>query len=223
MANNDITILYYTANRISEYFARNVQENILEASDGAPIVSVSHEPIDFGRNICVGRIQPATYNIYKQILIGAMLVDTPYVACTEDDSLYTQEHFQYRPPVHAFSYNVNRWQVSKDSYFFRRRASMCMCVVTTQLLVHTLCQRFAKFPKFLNRKEATGWGEPGRKERQLGLPSVPLERFETEIPCLTFNHRESTGGVRKVLDSDVIQTELEFWGGVKDLWNNIHK
>jgi hypothetical protein len=68
---------------------------------------------------------PQSPQLYKQILMGAMLVKTPFIGCAEDDSLYTREHFSYRPPLTAFGYNTNRWQVSRDVYFFRRRASMC--------------------------------------------------------------------------------------------------
>lgn len=219
---NDITILYYTANQISDHFAEKVQQNIVWASRGAPIISISHKPIDFGHNICAAGLQPATYNIYKQILIGAMLAQTPYIGCAEDDSLYVEQHFDYRPPLDTFGYNTNRWQIGKNIYFFRRRASMCMCIAPTELLVKTLCEKFAKFPRFLNREEATGWGEPGRKESKLGLPSVKFTTFETELPCLTFNHRESTGGMRKILDSDVVEETLPFWGTAKDVWARIH-
>lgn len=220
--NNDLTILYYTANRITEYFATNVQQNISEASDGAMIISISHKPINFGHNICVAGLEPATYNIYKQILMGAMLAKTPYIGCAEDDSLYTKEHFTYRPPLTAFGYNTNRWQVNSDVYFFRCRASMCMCIAPTELLIQTLCLRFAKFPRFLNREEAVGWGEPGRKEKQLGLSSVELTTFETKTPLLTFNHRQSTGGVRRTLDRDTIRENLPPWGDAKDVWAKVH-
>jgi hypothetical protein len=219
---NDITILYYTANRISDYFARNVQQNIIESSGGAPIISVSHKPIDFGHNICIPGLTPGTYNIYKQILIGAMAAHTPYIGCAEDDSLYTEDHFSFRPPLDTFAYNDHRYQVDPNMYFLRRRASMCMCIAPTELLVETLCQRYAKFPRFLSREECGGWGEPGRKEHKLGLPKVPLMNYQTEIPTLTFNHRSSTGGRRKIMETDVLAETLPHWGPVTDLWAQVH-
>lgn len=219
---NDITILYYTANRITDYFADNVRRNIVAASSGAPIISISHQPIDFGHNICIPGLEPGTYNIYKQILIGAMATNTPYIGCAEDDSLYTTEHFAFRPPLDKFGYNSHRYQVDPDQFFLRRRASMCMCIAPTELLVETLCQRYAKFPHFLSREECGGWGEPGRKEHQLGLPKVDLMTYETEIPTLTFNHRRSTGGRRRIMRSDILAEELPHWGPVKDVWAKVH-
>ena len=99
---------------------------------------------------------------------------------------------------------------------------MCMCIAPTELLVETLCQRYAKFPHFLSREECGGWGEPGRKEKQLGLPQPDLMIYETEIPTLTFNHRRSTGGRRRVMKSDILAEELPHWGSVKDVWANVH-
>ena len=219
---SDLTILYYTANRVSDYFANNVRQNIVESSDGAPIISISHQPIDFGHNVWIPGLEVGTYNIYKQILIGAMMAQTPYIGCAEDDSLYTLEHFSFRPPMDQFAYNTHRYQVDPEIYFLRRRASMCMCVAPTELLVETLCQRFAKFPRFLSRSECGGWGEPGRKEHQLGLPRPALVTYETDVPTLTFNHRQSTGGRRKMLESDTLTDTLPHWGSVTDLWASVH-
>ena len=223
--NEDITILYYTANRINEYFAANVQQNIIEASDGARIISISHRPISFGDNVCVWDLEPSAYNIYKQILIGAMLAKTPYIGCAEDDSLYTKEHFAYRPPLDSFGYNLNRWQVNSNFYFYRERVNMAMCIASTELLVQTLCQRFAKFSHFLSREEmgeVGGFGEPGRFEVRLGLSPHPIVTFKTEIPSLTFNHRDSTGGKRKIMQSDVLRETLPHWGEVCSLWKTVH-
>ena len=49
---NDLTLLYYTANKIPETFGQNVRNHLLSLfPEGIPIISVSHKPIDFGKNI----------------------------------------------------------------------------------------------------------------------------------------------------------------------------
>ena len=68
---NDLTIIFYTANHISDYFMANIQKQLLKAIGDTPIISVSHKPMKFGQNICVGEIGRSTYNLYKQVLIGA--------------------------------------------------------------------------------------------------------------------------------------------------------
>ncbi len=220
---DDLSVLYYTANRISEFFARNVRDHLEQLLAGAvPIVSVSQKPINFGRNLCVGMIGASTYNTYRQILDAAEVAETKYVACCEDDCLYVPEHFQYRPPLDTFAYNVNRWTAGPQRFFHRKRAGMCMCIAPRKLLVRTLKQRFAKYPEPLDREGATGWGEPGRLEHKLGLPPVKLLVFETETPTLCFNHRPSVGGVRRQMPRDDVQETLEPWGNATELWTAIH-
>lgn len=219
----DLTVLYYTANRISDFFAESIRNDIKRLAGEAPIISVSFKPIDFGRNICIGDCGiPSAYLIYQQILIGAMFADTKYIICCEDDSMYTSEHFLKRPKEGHFAYNVNRWNVNPNMYYYRRRAGMCMCIAERDLLVQTLHQRFAKFPCRLLRLELVNWGEPGRRDVHLGLPQPPLEVFETSEPTLTFNHRDSCGGARKVLTSDKVCDELPAWGLASDLWKKVH-
>lgn len=217
----DITILYYTANIIPEFFANNVREQLLLASNGIPIISVSQKPIDFGENICVEDLTPSIYNIYVQIYMGANNVKTKYVVCCEDDSLYVPEHFTRRPCEDAFAYNVNRWNVDETGvFFYRHRRGMCMCIAPTQLLIDTLEVRLRKYSDpFANIPH---FGEPGRYEIGLGLPPVKLEEFDTKIPCLHFNHMDGQGQRRKLRKVDKIVGDLEYWGNAKELWNRIH-
>lgn len=227
MNDRSITILFYTCNRIDETFANNVRSYLLETSWGIPIVSVSHKPIDFGENICVEGLEPSIYNVYKQILIGAKAAKTDYLACCEDDCLYTPEHFEHRPPIDAFYYNTNRWRVHNDSFLFKHRreataAGMWNCIAPIELMVKTLEARFEKYPV---KGSQIGWGEPGRYERKLGLPPVKSLAFKTEIPNITFSHETSLGGVRRVGPEDIKKPELPYWGNAKELrermWNGI--
>src|SRR3990167_3601524 len=92
----DLTVVYYTSNRIREPFGQRVRDQLLLAVSGAPIVSVSQKPLDFGDNICVGDIGHTYFNIYRQMLTGAKAARTKYVALAEDDTLYSPEHFRDR-------------------------------------------------------------------------------------------------------------------------------
>ena len=220
---NDITIIFYTCNRIDENFAGNIRKGLLEFN--IPIISVSHKLMDFGKNIHVEGLEPCIYNVYKQILIGAKVSKTRYVACCEDDSLYTPEHFEFRPPYDVFAYNINRWRVHNDKFLFKHRpeataAGMWNCIVSTELMIKTLEARFEKYPV---KGSQIGWGEPGRYERKLGLPPVKSLPFRTEIPNITFSHETSLGGFRRVGPEDIKKPELPYWGSAKELrermWN----
>ena len=76
----DLTVIYYTANYLNNRFADRVREQLIRAIGQTPLISVSHKPMDFGENICVGDIGRSVYNIYKQVLIGARAAKTKYVA-----------------------------------------------------------------------------------------------------------------------------------------------
>jgi len=92
------TIIYYTGNTEKESFEKKVRENILRASNGIPIISVSQKPIDFGQNICVGEIGLSYENEYKQVLIGCKAAKTDFLIMAESDTLYPKTgYFDFQP------------------------------------------------------------------------------------------------------------------------------
>ncbi len=64
----DLTIIYCTSNQEDPVFEKKIQDNILKA--GLPIISVSHKPIDFGDNICIGEQEVSYRTLFKQLYIG---------------------------------------------------------------------------------------------------------------------------------------------------------
>jgi hypothetical protein len=222
----DLTIVYYTANLISDKFSRSVRDALMDIIGSTRIVSVSHKPMDFGDNICIGEVVPCCYNLYKQILIGAREVKTKYMACAEDDSLYTLEHLSFRPPADTFAYNANRWNLYKDKFVFRDRLCMSTCIAPTELMVETLGRRFAKFPNVMTKEETPkghGFSEPGLREHDLGLPKVKAMGFKTNDPPIVFWHRPSLGAIRKILEHDIVSHELPYWGDALTLWNRFYE
>jgi len=227
---DDLTLIYYTANKINDNFATNVRNHLLEITENKiPIISVSHKPIDFGTNICVGEIEFSNYNVYKQILIGCKAAKTKYIACCEDDTLYNMEHFSHRPPENTFSYNIHRLNITRQTdgflYFLRNRCGMLMCIAHRDLIIDRLGERFAKFPTLKGTPLKYFCIEPGRpkeKEGDLGFTMSNIDVFETVIPTVTFSHRGSLGGKRKLMDSDIISDTNDYWGSAEDLWRRIY-
>lgn len=239
---SDLTLLYYTANRISERFAVNVLVQLKSCAidvldlEYFPMVFVSHKPMPRGEaSICVGDVPQSIWQVYQNILIGAKAATTKYVACCEDDSLYTPEHFQYRPPDDTFMYNVNRWVITRRMaadgkrreafYYWRERTQMAQCICNRELLIETLEEKFAKYPvspATTDIAKKAGWGEPGRYEKNLGLPLRKRAYFRTTLPNVTFNHSESLMGRRQVHADDPQCTDLPPWGEANDLWSRIH-
>jgi hypothetical protein len=195
-----------TANLIPEPAAKRIRDYLLEVTEHRyPVVSVSQQPIDFGRNICVGAIGRSKYNEYKQILLGVREVTTEYVATVDDDTLYAPVHFEYRPPPGIFSYETNYWfaQDEKDNYWRIRDIAtkgggMWGCIARTEDLLSNLTARFKNYPTdpWLPDSPVSPpmyWGEPGIEDEEYGLPRESYLRRASPEPCVIFIHRESMG------------------------------
>lgn len=230
---DDLTILYYTAARIAKPFAKAIQDELVRAAGpDIPIVCVSHAFIGFGSpEFVIGPAEASIYQVYRNVLAAACAARTPYVACCEDDSLYTVEHFAWTPPRDdVFYYNVNRWvltrRLAEDRrareavFYWRRRTQMAQLLCNRALLVDTLEERFEKYPTPVDHATAkrTGWGEPGRYERNLGLPPRSREYFETQLPNVTINHGVSLMGRRQLRPDDRVERDLPPWGDADRLW-----
>lgn len=246
----DLTVVFYTANRIPLRFQVAVMQELrrsLAVYGRVPIVAVAHWP-DQGAACAVDAelrpdallyvrgVQPSIAQVYRNILMGCEAATTPYVACCEDDTLYVPEHFAYRPAADTFAYNENRVvitrRLSADGrrreafYYHRPRTQMAMGICRRELMIETLRERFAKHPApplDTTVAKKAGWGEPGRYERNLGLPRRALERRPwTRRPNVTFNHGESLMGRRKVNPDDTTWQTIEPWGDADALWERIH-
>lgn len=235
----DLSLLFYTSNRIGQRFAAGVmQELIIATADICPLIVISQNGDDYRRqrqrdilrvaHVIAVAAEPSVWQVYQNILIGAKAAETDFVACCEDDTLYTPDHFTFRPPADTFFYNLNRWWIEEKqgahTYRWRKRTSMCGCIAPRGLLIETLEEKFSKYPVAVSHEEAKrrGWGEPGRYEGNLGLTLRKREFFESKEPIVTFNHRPSLMGKRAAQEADKVTTNLPPWGDATDLWNRIH-
>jgi len=232
---NDLTIIYYTANTIKESVAQKVRDYLLKTTENKiPIISVSQKPLDFGKNICVGEIGKSKYNCYKQILVGAKAAKTRYVACAEDDTLYSKDHFNFRPPnKETFYYDTNMWFCTNDGeyYYWRKdilkdRGGMWGCIVATETLVTNLTKRFSVYPVDPLPSKSLHWGEPGYHDHQYGMKNKAAN-FESEDPNVVFLYRESMGGRHTILHNRLVPTgndnisyNLQSFGGASKLWGS---
>jgi len=219
-----LTIIYYTANRTSPFFEGNIINSLKEAVGDTPIISVSWKPMDLGENILYKAETPSVWHIYKQILVGAERATTKYVACAEDDTIYTKEHFAFRPPEDTFAYNEGHIELRGDNKFiYRGKRNMSTCIVSRDLMVETLRKRFEKFPIPLKPEETRGFAEPGRYEHRLGLPFVKIMGFSTNPPPVVFWHRPSMGGIRALKSADIVTPDHPYWGNAKEMFDKYYK
>lgn len=196
---NDLTILYYTANRLPEVVGFRIREHLQRQHLGYRVVSISQKSIRLGYNVCVGDIGANKYNAYWQIWCGLEFVDTEFVATVDDDTLYMPEHFDHRPPPGEFWYETNYWfcQDGKDHYWrpaeIEKRGGMLGCLARTETLRANLEARFAKFPD-PSAPLPPWWGEPGdpNGDKQYGRADT-LRRVTSARPCVVFIHERSMG------------------------------
>jgi len=128
---NNLTIVYYTANRELPSFEQKIIDNLKHQAGDIPIISVSRKPIDLGKNICVGETPVCYPNSFRQLLIGLKEAKTEFCIAAESDCLYPPEYFQFIPPVNDKVYRyTNLWVHFADrNKFWKKRwveaAQMC--------------------------------------------------------------------------------------------------
>lgn len=133
------TIIYYTANREEERFEQVIRQQILQAADGLPIISVSQKPIDFGQNICVGNVGISNQNAHRQFQIGCVAAKTEYIHAAESDTLYPPEYFQFIPdnPLMAYRTPIYLFRLC-EKQFYRKKASESATVMGREYAIKAI-------------------------------------------------------------------------------------
>lgn len=147
----DATILYYTSNREDEGFESRVRENILKNSNGLPIISISHKPIDFGKNICVGDVGTSGFNMFRQVQIGCLEAKTKFIISAEADCLYPPDYFEFRPERDDKCYRNNNLYVMPDKrsfFFYKSEGATHAQIVGREFYLDTLDKLFKDAPQW---------------------------------------------------------------------------
>lgn len=235
---NNLTVIYYTSNYLEKtnpYFLANTKKQLIKAIDGLPLVVVSQErtfirPDDM--NVVIGNVGRSHLNIYRQILEGAKVATTEFVALAEDDILYSYEHFHNEyigKYPDKFLYDMNKVSVFtwiKPALFSFRHDRMVVnqLIAPRKLLIEALEERFKKITERMMRGEKEEklikyWGDLGRYEDLLGVTVRPTKTFMCKCPSIVFTHENAFGylnhGKKKRL-GDLRIKELDYWGRAED-------
>lgn len=219
--NDDLTVLFLTVNKVPEAWAKFHMDALKAAIGNAKVITISKKPMDFGVNILQTEPENSS-NIYWQMLKGARLATTPYIAIAEDDVLYHFEHFLYRPPEDALIYNMTRWSLftfGEPTYSWRRRIGNFAMIAPRKLMIEALEERFAKYPNGTPLDKTGEIGKP-RTDRRLGLTPRRVIEFCSTIPIIQFSHDfgiEPYQRSHKKRMSLIRAYEIPFWGQSKDL------
>jgi hypothetical protein len=220
---NDLTVIYYTANEISEKFSFSIRKNLAGVvGDSDDLITVSKKSMDYGKNIVVD-LPRHHLSIYRQALLGVKAARTKYIALVEDDVLYTAEHFKYRPAPGVFAYNMSVWSiytwVTPAIFSYKDRRNLSQLICERELFIEAMEERFVKYPDD-TKTPIRNWAEPGKYESNLGVTERKSEKFYTDIPNVAFSHETALSylnlGKRKKL-GNLRVTALPHWGTAEEV------
>ena len=202
-------IVYYTDSKLEPRLAEKVRKQIKKVAGLIPIISVSQEPLNFGKNICVGEKPRSALSMYEQQLEGckAAAPDSIIYLC-EHDVFYHPSHFAFLPKTkkHCW-FNTNRYHYKfwMDSFLKARGKRAYSQAVAYR---ETLIQHFE-----------TRIAEQGKVKLH-----IPFKNFVSDRPNIDIRHgnnltpdsnykRDWLKGLEKGLVST--STNIPGWGGAK--------
>jgi hypothetical protein len=212
---NDLTILHLTVNKVPDAWAEYHKSILLEAIGDSPLIIISKKPMDWGGLNLIQEEEPSVNNIYKQILRGAKLATTPYIAIAEDDTLYHKSHFSFRPPMDTYAFDGHRWGIftwGKPVFYWKDRVSNAAMIASRELVVSALEERFAKYPN-------SQIGELG-KEKGTNINRQKSMNFWPEVGMVFFSHVNSldpTEQHKSKRPGAVQAYEIPYWGRAENL------
>lgn len=221
---NSLSVIFLTLNRLPKKFAEFQYNTLLEATKEFPLLTISRKPMP-GWNI-LDKEPPGYLNIYRQMLRGATLCDTEYVAIAEDDCLYHEQHYTFHRPE-VFAFNQNRFALftwGRPMYHWRNRFSNATFIAKKDALIDALEERFDKWgdnwpPQFI--------GEVGRErvDKGLGVTHIPAETVYSNVSVIQMNHEfahEERQRRRRKSYGPIRAFDIPIWGHAlkyQKLWN----
>lgn len=224
----DITGIFLTCNDLPPAWEAYHKKVLLESLDGAPLIILSQKEMEpWGGNVThVLQDAPKSFsNIYRQLLRGAKMATTEYIAVVEADTLYPKEHFMQRPSKGKVGYNMNFWHLftwGEPIYSWRNRRGNYSMLSDRLYVIEALEERFAKWPEGTSDRMT---GEIGRPmvEHNLNITVREVEEFETTVAVVNFQHpfgsdemqrnQRKRGGLVRAYD-------VPHWGRAEDLLKN---
>lgn len=227
---SDLTVIYLTCNLLPSKWQEYHRGHLLRAVEDRPMVVISAKPVLEDRwpntKFLMQREPFSAWNVYRQLLRGAKLAETKYIAVAEDDTLYTRRHFSdFRPPDDAIAYDMSRWSVFSwkgEKAFFsaiRKHGNFAM-IGPRKLVIEALEERERKYP---NGHDYAG--EIGRPdvERNLGVTRRKLVEWYCIEPMVNLAHPQglsptyidTPGLARK--PGELKAFDIPIWGKAADI------
>jgi len=209
----DLTILYYSSNRESPEFEGRVIKNLLENCGDLPIISITHQPMDLGNNICVGDVGVSGFNMFRQVQLGLKKVETEFVISAEADCLYPPDYFKFVPEKNDVCYRNSNLYVMpdcRDFFFLKKEGATHSQVIGTRYYLDRLNELFGDAPMWSPEEK----NFPRERHGDVDVFNQ-IEYYKTENPVIQIKTHK---GMRYYTHSERIPIpSLPYWGSGKDL------
>lgn len=180
-------IIYYTNNKCDKVIMDAVIKRLNKICTGMEIISVSHKPMNFGKNIVMD-LPSEAQSIFKQIYRGLQESKADIVYLTEHDVLYHPSHFEFEAShKDHFYYNQNVWQVDAQTgqALYKRSKRTSQLVVYKNALIEYL-------DKLRKRIEQGGYksslGVSPMTHQIHGIDNHGLRVFRSKYPNIDIQH-----------------------------------
>lgn len=226
-----MTVIYYSANRENPVFAANIISEMMKAKGDAEIVSVTHKPMELGRNIVVpDGVGWSGYNSVRQLRLGLLEAKTPFVCNFESDTIYPPDYFSFRPPREDTLYIPQpTWLAfpTRNYYSLKRHGFEGSIVAHRETLLKVIDEWCDGMPEWFESNEAHY-----KFQSELPLPFQEVkhkpyhwrkksERFPVSYPVLSFKTTENLHTKSMHLKETNTQF-LEPFGDINDLLRRMH-
>ena len=215
--NKDLTVIYYSSNREKPDFEEMIQKTILKTIGDTPLISVSHKPMNFGKNICVGDVGLSDYNIYRQMQIGCLEAKTKYVCTAESDCLYPPTgYFDYSPPENwTAGHYTNMYILWKGSHIFKQKAfSLCALYANREYLL-------SRFSRSIDEK--VQWRPNFKPHHPLFYKYHDWTPFSGIVPVINIKTGDGMRMISGVGTEKGPEQSLPYWGSARTMeqviWN----
>ena len=214
-------LVYYTDNSCDPFILEMCRKHLLKCVVGFDIVSVSQQPLNFGRNFVLSGLKREPLSIFKQIYKGLEESTADIIYLIEHDILYHSSHFDFTPPKDKyFYYNRNRYAVDPDNgkaVFYQTNVLSLLVAYKPLLLKHF--KRRVELTERDGFKSSLGYSPPK------GIPKSEnpghYKTYMSEFPSLDIRHQKSY--TRKRMTKDQFRNErgcrdwketydLPYWG-----------
>jgi len=181
-------IIYYTDNLLDNSIAEICRKRLEMSAQGKEIISVSLQPIEFGKNIhlSLGR---GYLTMFKQILARIEASESDYLFFAEHDILYHPDHFKFIPyNATTYFYNEHTYKVDSktgQAVFYYCKQTSGLCASRELLLQHYRLR--------VKRVEESGYDrnmgfEPGTHTPPRGIDVFPAKAWFAENPNIDIRH-----------------------------------